>query len=125
MPTGENDRTRSDVEVLYSGLPEPVDLEVDASGGYMYWTDRGDDTINRAPLELPVGKSAATRTDRQILIRGVREAIGVALDLEREQLYFTGGTAGRVGRAKLDGSDAMDFVSGNGAFTGITIVQLP
>lgn len=121
-PSGETERTRSDIEVLYEGLPEPVDLEVDTASGMMYWTDRGDDTINRSPIEVPRGKTAATRTDREILIRGVREAIGVALDVDRGHLYFTGGTEGRVGRANLDGSGAENLLTGNAALTGITVI---
>ena len=124
MPDGQTDATRTDIEVLIEGLPEPVDLDLDVPGSYMYWSDRGDDTINRAPIEIPSGKTAATRNDREILVKGVREAIGVTLDLERGHVYYTGGTGGRVGRANLDGSGAHDFVTGTGAFTGIAVVQL-
>ena len=125
MPDGETAATRTDVEVLIDGLPEPVDLDLDATGGdlYMYWSDRGDDTINRAPIEIPSGMTAATRDDREILVRGVREAIGVALDLERGHVYYTSGASGRVGRANLDGSGARDLVTGSGALTGIAVVQ--
>ena len=90
---------------------------------YMYWSDRGDDTINRAPIEIPSGMTAVTRDDREILVRGVREAIGVALDLERGHVYYTSGDSGRVGRANLDGSGARDLVTGSGALTGIAVVQ--
>ncbi len=124
MPDGQTDTTRTDVEVLIDGLPEPVDLDLDVAGGHMYWSDRGDDTINRAALEIPSGKTAATRDDREILVRGVREAIGVTLDLERGHVYYTSGVGGRVGRANLDGSGAHDLVTGTGAFTGIAVVQL-
>ncbi|HET7541537.1 MAG TPA: hypothetical protein VFK05_16795 [Polyangiaceae bacterium] len=123
MPDGETDTTRTDIEVLFDKLPEPVDLDLDVSGGHMYWTDRGDDTINRAPIEIPQGKTAATRGDREILVRGVREAIGVTLDLERGHVYYTSGASGRVGRANLDGSGAIDLVTGTGALTGIAVVQ--
>jgi hypothetical protein len=125
LPAGETDANRSDVEVLIEGLPEPVDLDLDVAGGYMYWSDRGDDTINRAPIEIPSGKTAANRSDRQILVHGVSEAIGVTLDLERGHLYFTSGASGRVGRANLDGTGALDLVTGKGALTGIAVVQLP
>ena len=37
--------------------------------GMIYWADRGDDTINRAPIAIPAGSTAANRTDRQILVR--------------------------------------------------------
>lgn len=122
LPPGETASTRSDVEVLFDGLPEPVDLDLDVSNGYMYWSDRGDDTINRAPIEVPSGASAKTRKDRQIIVPMVREAIGVALDLERGNVYYTGAVGGRVGRAKLDGSDAADLATGSGALTGIAVV---
>jgi hypothetical protein len=124
MPNGETDSTRTDIQVLFEGLPEPVDLDLDVTDGYMYWSDRGDDTINRAAIEIPNGKTAATRADREILVPGVREAIGVALDLERGHVYYTSGASGRVGRANLDGSDAHDLVTGAGALTGITLAQL-
>ena len=123
MPDGENDSNRTDIEVLFDKLPEPVDLDLDVAGGHMYWTDRGDDTINRAPIEIPSGKTAGTRGDREILVRGVREAIGVTLDLERGHVYYTSGASGRVGRANLDGSGAIDLVTGTGALTGIAVVQ--
>jgi len=122
MPNGETDSTRTDIEVLFAGLPEPVDLDVDVAGGHLYWSDRGDDTINRAAIEIPSGKTAATRSDREILVRGVREAIGVTLDLERGHVYYTSGASGRVGRANLDGSGARDLLTGSGALTGIAVV---
>lgn len=124
LPEGETSATRSDIEVLFEGLPEPVDLELDVGAGYLYWSDRGDDTISRAPIEIPTGKSAATRADRQIIVRGVREAIGVALDVDRGHVYYTGAVNGRVGRANLDGSAATNLVTGSGALTGIAVVQL-
>jgi hypothetical protein len=125
MPQGQNSTNRTDIEVLYSGLPEPIDIDLDLGSKLIYWTDRGDDTINRGPIEIPNGSTAASRTDRQILIRGVREAIGVTLDLDRGKLYFTGGTGGRVGMANLDGTGAMDLLTGSAGLTGISVVELP
>ena len=125
MPAGENSTNRTDIEVLFSGLPEPIDVDLDLANRHIYWTDRGDDTINRAPIEIPSGATAATRMDREILIEGVREAIGVTLDLERGKLYFTGGTGGRVGMANLDGSGVMNLLTGSAGLTGIAVVELP
>jgi hypothetical protein len=125
MPSGESSENRSDVHVLFSGLPEPVDIDLDLEHRHIYWTDRGDDTVNRAPIEIPSGFTAATRSDRQILIQGVREAIGVTLDVAHGMLYFTGGTGGRVGRANLDGSNAVDLLKGTAGLTGIAVVELP
>lgn len=124
IPEGETSLDRSDIEVLFDGLPEPIDIDLDLQHDHIYWTDRGDDTINRAPIEIPSGSTAANRDDREILIEGVREAIGVTLDLERGKLYFTGGTAGRVGMANLDGTDEVDMLNGSAGLTGIAVVAL-
>ncbi|KAH7154607.1 hypothetical protein DER46DRAFT_613318 [Fusarium sp. MPI-SDFR-AT-0072] len=51
---GEDAESRTDIEVLFQGLPEPIDLEVDENENVLYWTDRGElpdgNTINRAKL---------------------------------------------------------------------------
>src|SRR5260221_697678 len=76
IPKGEDAERRSDIEVLFSGLPEPIDLDLDLSKRMMYWTDRGDppsgNTVNRAAMD-----SAAKP---EILVSGLHEGIGIALD---------------------------------------------
>ncbi len=47
LPKGENTANRSDIEVLFDGLPEPIDLELDLGNRLMYWTDRGDPPARR------------------------------------------------------------------------------
>src|SRR5438105_4842518 len=42
IPKGETAARRGDIEVLYDGLPEPIDLEIDLGNRLLYWTDRGD-----------------------------------------------------------------------------------
>ena len=53
IPQGEKAAHRSDIELLFDGLPEPIDLELDLDRRVLYWTDRGDpprgNTVNRAP----------------------------------------------------------------------------
>src|SRR5438034_354579 len=55
IPKGENAANRTDIELLFDGLPEPIDLELDLENRLMYWTDRGDpprgNTVNRAPMD--------------------------------------------------------------------------
>src|SRR6476661_6331421 len=55
IPKGESATNRSDIEVLFAGLPEPIDLELDLEARVLYWTDRGDpprgNTVNRAPID--------------------------------------------------------------------------
>ena len=55
IPKGETAANRTDIEVLFDGLPEPIDLELDLTNRFIYWTDRGDpprgNTVNRASLD--------------------------------------------------------------------------
>lgn len=123
MPPGENSANRTDIEVLYANLPEPIDLDVDVEAGMLYWTDRGDATVNRAPISIPAGSTAASRTDREILVRNVEVAIGIWLDLGEGHVYYTGNDV--VGRVDLDGQNPLTLVENAGVLTGITGVRLP
>src|SRR5215831_20219193 len=55
IPKGENAANRTDIDLLFDGLPEPIDLELDLRNRLLYWTDRGDaprgNTVNRAPMD--------------------------------------------------------------------------
>ena len=42
IPKGETAANRSDIEVFFDRLPEPIDLELDHKNRVLYWTDRGD-----------------------------------------------------------------------------------
>ncbi|KAH8912834.1 hypothetical protein BR93DRAFT_974274 [Coniochaeta sp. PMI_546] len=51
---GENSKNRTDIEILFQNLPEPIDLDIDEEESVLYWTDRGElpigNSINRAKL---------------------------------------------------------------------------
>jgi hypothetical protein len=119
IPAGQDAGSRSDIEVLLSALPEPIDLDLDLSKRMMYWTDRGDpprgNTVNRAPMD-----SAA---DPEILVSGLHEGIGIALDVKGGRMFFTD-LGGSVYRANLDGSDKKVLLTGQGTLTGIAYVEL-
>src|SRR5205814_457707 len=55
IPKGEKAANRTDIELLFDGLPEPIDLELDLKNRFLYWTDRGDpprgNTVNRASID--------------------------------------------------------------------------
>src|ERR1700760_4465423 len=59
IPKGQTATNRTDIELLYGGLPEPIDLELDLANRTIYWTDRGDpprgNTVNRAPMDVVPG----------------------------------------------------------------------
>ena len=124
LPDGQTPANRTDIVTLFSGLPEPIDLEIEQRSRRLYWTDRGDNTVNRAPMELPAGANPAARTDRQILVRGLREAIGLALDPRNNRMFYTS-LGGEVGSAAMDGSDAKTLLTGQGSLTGITLIEAP
>lgn len=124
LPDGDTPDHRSDVEVLFDGEAATCDIDLDLDAGFVYWANRGDDTINRGPLALPAGATAETRTDKQTVVSKVTQAIGVALDHDRGLVYYTD-AVGDVGRANLDGTQSKFLLTNSGAFTGIVIVNLP
>ncbi|MFE2733893.1 hypothetical protein [Streptomyces sp. NPDC059349] len=87
LPAGDIAESRTDIEVLWSGLPEPIDLHLE--GDWLYWTDRGappsGNTLNRSP----VPPAAAQGETPEILADGFREAIGLALDSEAGIAYVS------------------------------------
>lgn len=118
MPQGATASTRPDIETLFSNLPEPIDVDLDLTSRTLFWTDRGDNTVSRAPMDPAPGHDAAKRADRQVLVRGLKEAIGIALDLPRSRMAYTS-LGGEVGMANLDGSGARMLATGQGLLTGI------
>jgi hypothetical protein len=122
MPRGQTAANRTDIEVLFDKLPEPIDLDVDLNKRLIYWTDRGDNTVSRAPMDPARGFNPAARTDRQILVRGLKEAIGVSLDTANNRMFYTS-LGGEVGAAALDGAGAKLLLTGQGTLTGIEYLQ--
>ncbi len=106
------------VETLFWRLPEPIDLDLDLATRTMYWTDRGDNTLSRAPMDPPANWDTVARTDRTILLHDLGEAIGVALDLPRKRLAWTN-LEGTVGVSTLDGSSKQVLLTKQGMLTGI------
>ncbi len=117
-PAGSTPTNRRDMITLFSRMPEPIDLDLDLATRAMYWTDRGDNTVSCAPMDPAAGYDPATRMDRKILLRGLGEAIGVALDLPRNRMAWTN-LEGQLGFANLDGSGARTLLTGQGMLTGI------
>jgi hypothetical protein len=104
IPKGQNAVNHTDIEVLFDGLPEPIDLELDLKSRMLYWTDRGDpprgNTVNRAPMD----SEQEERKAPEILLTHLQEGIGIALDLKEKRMFLTD-LGGSVYSAKLNGSD--------------------
>jgi DNA-binding beta-propeller fold protein YncE len=124
IPTGQAASSRADIEVLYDGLPEPIDLELDLNNRVMYWTDRGDpprgNTVNRAPMD----SDAQARPAPEIVFTHLMEGIGIALDLKDDRMFITD-FGGDVLSARLDGSDKKVLLVAQGNLTGIAYCEIP
>jgi len=123
IPTGQTASRRADIEVLYDGLPEPIDLELDLNKRVMYWTDRGDpprgNTVNRAPMD----SDAKDRPAPEIVFTHLMEGIGIALDLKDDRMFITD-FGGDVLSARLDGSDKKVLLVAQGNLTGIAYSEI-
>jgi hypothetical protein len=123
IPKGESPANRTDIEVLFDRLPEPIDLDLDLNNRMIYWTDRGNapqgNTVSRAPIDGQSGKGRK----QEILINDLMEGIGLSLDLEGGRMFFSD-LGGSVYSAKLDGTEkrALNLVQGN--LTGVAYVDL-
>jgi hypothetical protein len=124
MPSGQTASNRSDIELLFDGLPEPIDLELDLTNRVMYWTDRGDPPRGNSANRAPMDSDLKPRPDPEILVKHLLEGIGIALDLKGQRMFLTD-LAGSVYSARLDGSDKklLLFVQGN--LTGIAYAEIP
>jgi hypothetical protein len=124
IPKGQNAAKRTDIEVLFDGLPEPIDLDLDLNSRMLYWTDRGDpprgNTVNRAPMDGDLNKRQAP----EILLTHLMEGIGIALDLKGQRIFLTD-LGGSVYSAKLNGSDKKTLLYAQGNLTGIAYAELP
>jgi len=119
IPKGQSPANRTDIEVLFEELPEPIDLDLDLDNRLLYWTDRGNppkgNTVSRASIDK-VGK------DQEVLVNDLMEGIGLALDLKNGRMFF-GDLGGSVYSAKLDGSDKKALFAVQGNLTGVAYVE--
>lgn len=84
-PAGFLPDKRWDVEVVFDGLPEPIDLEMDEESQTLYWTDRGDPPRGNSLNRAAIGMGGVP----QVLATRLHETIGLALDREEDVAYVT------------------------------------
>jgi hypothetical protein len=120
IPKGETAANRSDIEVFFDHLPEPIDLELDVKNRVLYWTDRGDpprgNTVNRASID-------AKPQAPEIVVTHLMEGIGIALDVPHDRMFVTD-FAGSVYSARLDGTGERNFLFAQGNLTGIAYAEI-
>ena len=123
IPPNRTPANRPDIELLYDGLPEPIDLDIEPATRALYWTDRGNpprgNTVNRAPLDSPPGNRKAP----EIVFSNLMEGIGLALDPKGGRMFVTD-FAGSVYSADLDGSNQKTLLFAQGNLTGIAYAEI-
>jgi hypothetical protein len=122
LPEGKSAANRTDIELLFDGLPEPIDLELDLEHRMLYWTDRGNppsgNTVNRAPMD-----AKPSQNPPQIVVSDLMEGIGIALDVPGNRMFVTD-LAGSVYVAGLDGSQKRTLLAAQGNLTGIAYAEM-
>ena len=120
IPAGQTPANRSDIEIFFDGLPEPIDLELDHESRVMYWTDRGDpprgNTVNRASIDNKP-------SEPEIVVTHLMEGIGIALDVPGDRMFVTD-FGGSIYSAHLDGSGERNFLYAQGNLTGIAYAEI-
>lgn len=119
VPVGHTAAGRADIELLWQDLPEPIDLDLDASGN-LVWTDRGAEpngnTLNRGRVQPTVGTY-------DIVSRGYQEAIGLTT-ADDTTYYVSELRTGGIRVVNLaDGTDRELTQLGPGV-TGVALAEL-
>jgi hypothetical protein len=120
LPWVESPDERTDIEVFYDRLPEPIDLELDRKNRVLYWTDRGDpprgNTVNRASID-------AKPQAPEIVLTHLMEGIGIALDVAGDRMFVTD-FGGSIYSASLGGSGERNLLFAQGNLTGIAYAEI-
>jgi hypothetical protein len=114
LPAGATPASRDDIELVFDGLPEPVDLDW-TPAGELLWTDRAMTPHGGSVQRARAGDDAGTP---QVLAADLGEAIGVAVD-DVSGRMFIATLQGSVFAMNLDGSGRQAIVRGAGRLTGI------
>jgi hypothetical protein len=117
IPEGQTPTSRSDIEVFFDQLPEPIDLDLDLDNRVLYWTDRGDpprgNTVSRAPLDV-----APSSVEPEIVFTHLMEGIGLALDVRGNRMFMAD-LGGSLYTASLDGKTHKVLLAVQGNLTGV------
>jgi hypothetical protein len=121
IPKGESYSSRTDIELLFDKLPEPIDLDLDIERRVLYWTDRGDpprgNTVNRASVDAHPGS-----VEPEIVFTHLMEGIGLALDVPGNRMFMAD-LGGSLYTGSLDGSVHKMLLAAQGNLTGVAYVD--
>jgi sugar lactone lactonase YvrE len=122
IPDGETASSRSDIEVLFDKLPEPIDLEFEEQSQTLYWTDRGEYPLGNTLNSAYLGKNGGDKKVKT-LARHFHEAIGLKIDAVNQHIYITD-LGGTVYRFNMDGSEKKKIYETDSAYSGIALAHL-
>ena len=119
IPPGETASNRSDIELMFGNLPEPIDLEIDTETTTLYWTDRGEHpwgcSLNRAVVGVRMGGP-------EIVARHFHEPIGLKLDPGRRRV-FVADLGGSLYSVNVDNGTTTVLHRDDGCYTGIAVAS--
>jgi len=81
----------------------PYDIDLDVSGGKMYWTDYSSNKIQRSDLD-------GSNVEDLLSLGSTHYPNGIALDVAGGKMYWTGKGTNDIYRADLDGTNSETLV---------------
>ncbi|WP_278260981.1 hypothetical protein [Nocardia sp. AG03] len=117
LPPGTDPAARTDIELLWSDLPEPIDLEL--HDGTLLWTDRGAEPAGNALYRAEVRPEPGPPS---ILSRGYREAIGLA---GFDSRFFVSDLGGSIRAVDTAAGTDTTLVRLGSPLTGLALADLP
>ena len=124
IPEGQDATSRTDIELWFGVLPEPIDLELDLESRLLYWTDRGNPPLGNSVSRSSVDAPAVNGRAPELLVGDLMEAIGIALDVPGDRMFVTD-LAGSIYTAKLNGSEKRVLLGAQGNLTGVAYAEIP
>ncbi len=120
-PPGVLEKGSDDSELcILSGLPEPIDLEVDEERAELYWTDRGELPLGNALYQVKLSEEGKPVGKPGIIARGLHEAIG--LSIEKFGNIVLTDLGGSIYRCDRSGKKEVLYSEDGRAFTGVVSI---
>jgi sugar lactone lactonase YvrE len=123
LPKGESPANRTDIDVVLDRLPEPIDLEIEVDGDWLYWTDRGDPPKGNTLNRLYIAGDHNGDDEVEMLNGNLKEGIGLALDKKNDRAFVTD-LEGNIYQFSMDSMDRKLLYQGKDGqgFTGIVYI---
>ncbi|MFC4373929.1 hypothetical protein ACFO5K_07410 [Nocardia halotolerans] len=116
IPADADPAARTDIELLWDNLPEPIDLEL--RGHRLVWTDRGTAPEGNALYAAEVQPEVEAP---QVISRGYREAIGVT---GFDTRFYVSELGGSIRLVDVGAGTDTELIRLDSPLTGITLADL-